>query len=45
MKYRVWYRPYDLPDEEDYFDTETDDEREARRIGAAFGYVTGLEII
>lgn len=45
MEYRVWYRPYRFGDEEDFIDVEAENEQEARRLGAALGWVTSVELI
>lgn len=42
--FRVWYNPYNYPDEEDYIDVNAVDEDEARRRARSLGYVTEVEI-
>lgn len=42
--FRVWYNPYNYPDEEDYIDVTAVDEDEARRKARSMGYVTEVEI-
>lgn len=44
MEYRVWYHPYLYWDEEDYVDVVADSEQAARSRGAAYGWVTDVEI-
>ena len=43
--YRVWYRPFDYPDEEDYVDIYARDTKDARYRGNAYGYVTEVEML
>ena len=43
--YRVWYRPFDYPDEEDYVDICAKDSRDARYRGNSYGYVTDVEML
>jgi hypothetical protein len=43
--YRVWYRPFDYPDEEDYVDICAKDSRDARYRGNGYGYVTDVEML
>lgn len=43
--YRVWYRPFDYPDEEDYVDICARDSRDARYRGNSYGYVTDVEML
>lgn len=45
MEYRVWYTPYGLSDEEDFVEVEAENEQEARRFGAALGWVTFVELV
>lgn len=42
-KYRVYYNPYDYPDEEDFIEVYADNEKEAERKGSSVGYVTSIE--
>lgn len=42
--FRVWYNPYNYPDEEDYIDVTAVDEDEARRRARTLGYVTEVEM-
>ena len=44
-KYRVWYRPFDYPDEEDYVDIYATDTKDARYRGNSYGYVTDVEYL
>ena len=43
--YRVWYRPYDYLDEEDYVDIYAKDTEDARYRGGTYGYVTDVEML
>lgn len=44
-QYRVWYRPFDYPDEEDYVDIYATDTKDARYRGNSYGYVTDVEYL
>lgn len=44
-QYRVWYRPFDYPDEEDYVDVYATDTKDARYRGNSYGYVTDVEYL
>lgn len=43
--YRVWYHPFDYPDEEDYVDIYAKDTKDARYRGNSYGYVTDVEFL
>ena len=43
--YRVWYRSFDYPDEEDYVDIYATDTKDARYRGNSYGYVTDVEML
>jgi len=43
-KYRVWYRPYSYPDEEDFIDVTANTEQEAVEFARTLGYETEVEL-
>ena len=43
--YRVWYSPYDYPDEEDFMEVTANDEESAREFVRTNGYVTDVQEI
>lgn len=44
-KYRVWYSPYNYPDEEDFMEVTANDEEAAREFVRTNGYVTDVQEI
>ena len=43
--YRVWYSPYDYPDESDVIEVMATDEKEARYRASDLGWVSSVEEI